>query len=397
MGLGPWIDLETDPLPGPQELPSRCDVAVIGGGLAGVSCALFLARAGVDVVLLEGHPVLGWGRIGRDPGNVEPGLLEHPCRTIAALGDDRARALLQLAEDNLDLLDELGLLDRCGSVWASLDDREPDEVEQSAEALTRLGFQAEVWSASEADRRTGAFNFGPALFRPTGGRLDPAAAIPTLAEQARRAGATLVGGAWVDRIDEGSEVVLESGERLACEAVVIAAGAGSAALEPALEGRLTPVREQGLVTSPIFAYYPLSGRAGHGYTSYRQLSDGQLVVTGCRWATPHLEVGEDDDQVIVDRIQTKLESFFRLHFKAAEEAEVTDRWAWVFAQTNDGLPFLGPLPGSPTRVACCGFGGAASGLSVVGARAVARGLLDGMDAVPRFLHTVRMVRWRAER
>ena len=399
MGLGPWIDLDTPPLPGLDALPERCDVAVIGGGLAGVSCALFLAEAGVDVVLVEDLPGLGWGRVGRDLGHVEPGLLEHPYRTVHALGDERARVLLSLAKTNLDLLDQRGVLERCGSVWAALDQREPDEVAQSAEVLTRLGFEAQVLEADDTDRKTGGYNFGPSLWRPDGGRIDPATAIQTLANAARAAGATLLGDAWVERLDEsstGTELVFESGQRLPADAVVVAAGAGSAAIEPALTGRLTPVREQALMTAPVFAWYPVSGRAGHGYTSWRQLSDGHLVVSGCRWATPHLEVGEHDDQVLVDRIQTKLEAFFRFHFPAAEEARVVDRWAWVFAQTNDGLPFIGPLPGTPNRVACCGFGGNGSSLAMVGARGVVDGLLTGTSDIPRFMHTVRMVKWRAE-
>jgi geranylgeranyl reductase family protein len=37
------------------EPPSRCDVLVVGAGPAGAACALWLARAGVDVVLVDQH------------------------------------------------------------------------------------------------------------------------------------------------------------------------------------------------------------------------------------------------------------------------------------------------------------------------------------------------------
>src|SRR5512133_2643467 len=40
-----------------KDLP--CDLAVIGGGLAGVCAAVTAARAGLKVVLLQDRPVLG--------------------------------------------------------------------------------------------------------------------------------------------------------------------------------------------------------------------------------------------------------------------------------------------------------------------------------------------------
>jgi hypothetical protein len=43
----------------PREVVLECDLAVAGGGLAGVCCAITAARAGVRVVLIQDRPVLG--------------------------------------------------------------------------------------------------------------------------------------------------------------------------------------------------------------------------------------------------------------------------------------------------------------------------------------------------
>ena len=43
----------------PKAVELTCDLAVIGGGLAGVCCAITAARAGVKVVLVQDRPVLG--------------------------------------------------------------------------------------------------------------------------------------------------------------------------------------------------------------------------------------------------------------------------------------------------------------------------------------------------
>ncbi|RVL90304.1 FAD-dependent oxidoreductase, partial [Sinorhizobium meliloti] len=60
---GPALDLvETDP-----SLPGSADVVIIGGGIIGVSTALFLAERGVEVVLCE-KGVLGGEQSSRNWG-----------------------------------------------------------------------------------------------------------------------------------------------------------------------------------------------------------------------------------------------------------------------------------------------------------------------------------------
>ena len=52
---------------------ARCDVCVVGAGIAGCSAALALAERGYRVILLEAQRV-GWGASGRNGGQVLPGL-----------------------------------------------------------------------------------------------------------------------------------------------------------------------------------------------------------------------------------------------------------------------------------------------------------------------------------
>ena len=44
---------------------ARLDVAVAGGGVVGAACALALARAGLDVALVEARPAGARGRSRR--------------------------------------------------------------------------------------------------------------------------------------------------------------------------------------------------------------------------------------------------------------------------------------------------------------------------------------------
>lgn len=396
MEFGPWVDLEEPLLPDARDLPARCDVAVIGGGLAGCMAALTLARSGVEVVLLEARPHVGLGASGRHLGHLDLCLLEHPHRTVKAIGATKTRALIDLALRNQACLEPFDLVDRCGGVWASLDQREPAEVEASVQALADLGVAAELLSGEEAERRTGAYNLGPSLWLPDMARMDPWDAVVTLAQQAEDAGATVLGQCPARLLPDADDgVLIAVGEgRLQAEAVVVAAGASSGEVEPKLKSHLTPVREQALMTAPVFAHYPGIHRAGHGYNGWRQLPDGNLIVHGCRWASPHLEVGESDDAVISERVQQKIEAFFRYTMPAAEEVEVIGRWAWVFHQSRDGLPLVGPLPGDPRRLVVAGTGGTGASFEAALGEGVARAILGEEHGLPDFLAATRLTRWR---
>ena len=82
---------------------TTCDVAVVGGGLAGLSAALELAERGFDVVLLEAHEI-GWGASGRNGGQAIHGLACEQSTIEAQLGLDDARRIWAMSLEALDLL-----------------------------------------------------------------------------------------------------------------------------------------------------------------------------------------------------------------------------------------------------------------------------------------------------
>src|SRR5207247_4117085 len=79
----------------------RAEVAVIGGGVTGCSCALTLAERGTSVVLYERTTVAG-GASGRNGGFALRGATLPYDQARDQLGAESARRLLVLTERSLD-------------------------------------------------------------------------------------------------------------------------------------------------------------------------------------------------------------------------------------------------------------------------------------------------------
>lgn len=85
---------------------TRADVVVVGGGFTGLSAALHLAQAGMDVVLLEAGRV-GSGASGRNGGQIHTGQRRDQDYLEAHVGRADARKLWDLAEEAKTVLRQL--------------------------------------------------------------------------------------------------------------------------------------------------------------------------------------------------------------------------------------------------------------------------------------------------
>ena len=389
----PWDPPSSLPAVPVIDLPERVDVCVIGCGLAGSVVALELSRAGAEVAILERGEATGQGASGRRPGLACAGHPEHPGRLVQAIGLDDASELHRHGLEGLDYLVAENLMERTGAVWASLGHQEIDEMSASVQAIREMGSAATPLDADEVNRRLQAQGFGHGMWIPEDGLFDPATATPTLATRAVRAGASLTTHCTVRGISqrpEGIAVHTDGGRTLTCDVVVFASESQSPTIDSFFAEKVVPVREQALAVRAPIGRVPVPGRAQYGYLRWQQRGE-VLTLGGCRWATPHMEVGETDATGIAPRVQERLDAALAQRFPDLARAEVLSRWSWIEATTCDRLPIVGPLPGAPTVVCCVGFQGHAPSLGIAAATGVARGLITGDHRVPARLSPARFL------
>src|SRR5204863_2777912 len=183
-----WLADEAPPFP-TRRLDGRVDVAVVGGGVTGCSCALTLAEGGLHVRVHEARAVAS-GASGRNGGFALWGGAMPYAVARRQLGPERARGLWQLTERYVDRMESLAgdAFRRVGSLRVAADPEEREEIRVEYEALRADGFEAE-WLDELARPLADGFQGG--MRHPGDGSIHPARWVRRLAARAAEAGAEI--------------------------------------------------------------------------------------------------------------------------------------------------------------------------------------------------------------
>jgi gamma-glutamylputrescine oxidase len=355
-----WLDEAYEPRPA---LEGRIEVeaCVIGAGVAGLSCALALARRGIETVVLERGTVAS-GASGRNGGFLLAGAAAFYPDARERYGRDRARriyhATLETQEEMYALAAELGAEDsmrRVGLLRASVSEEEADHVRRHVEALSEDGFPAELLERDALPPVVARYALNGCLTEHDGA-LHPARWIRTLARGAEAAGA---------RIHEGSPVEAPAaapaeGElrtprgAVSARHVVVASDGGLPALVPEFAPRVRARRLHMTATAPLREHVterPVYSRWGYEY--FQQAPDGRLLIGG--FSDLDGKGSYTDSETGSPRIWERIERLIR--DELGLEAEITHRWVGVVGYSDDDLPYVGEVAGRPGLYVAGGYSG----------------------------------------
>jgi glycine cleavage system aminomethyltransferase T/glycine/D-amino acid oxidase-like deaminating enzyme len=340
---------------------------VIGGGIAGVSCAYHLARAGVrDVLLLE-------------KGELTSGSTHHAAGLVTQFNP--SPTMMRFRRYSVELYEELGVFETVGSLRIASSPESYLELRRGVSRAHGIGLDAELVGPEEVRRLMPAASpeslYG-AVWMPGDGYVDPHIATYALASAARELGAEIRTDTRVCGFELGParevRAVLTEGGRIEAETVVNAAGMWAPQVA-AMAGVFTcsiPVDHQHIALHAVEGHE--LGRDTPCFRDvdnlvYGKAESGGVLFGGyepdpvSRW---HDGVPWEHGSRMLPpdhaRFQQLMAGAVR-RFPFLDEAGVTALVCHPDAMTPDGNPLLGRLPGVSgfwlaAGLSLNGFGGA---------------------------------------
>lgn len=233
------------------------DVAIIGGGITGISAALHLAERGYKVALLEQQEI-GWGASGRNGGQALPGFGASHTKIKSLVGPATAKKLWNLSMEAVDLLhaqiQRLGI--PCdpviGYLHAAIKPRHVRELEEAQSELAEYGAPVgRILKGDELRARLNSPRYIAALEDNIAGHIHPLNYTLGLATAAQKAGAALYSQTEVTKVEPGKTITITTNRGTVRAAFLLTAGGAYLGdLMRPLTGYIMPVGTYIIATEP---------------------------------------------------------------------------------------------------------------------------------------------------
>jgi sarcosine oxidase subunit beta len=342
-------------------------VVIVGGGATGLSAGWWLARAGVDVLVVD-KGIVGWEASGRNGGGCTHGF--------SPLFAEEQRLWPQM-DELLGYPTEFSP----GRIRIALDEKDWASVLRMQRNGARHGFETEMLDPVQLRELVPLVgdNVHRAAWHHFGGHANPHRTVQAYAWAMQDHGGRVMQHTTVRGFEiKGGRVAGVQTDRglLGCEQLVLAAGPQSGKLA-AMLGVSIPVvsaRAEMIVTEPL-PLMKVGGADGNGLYG-RQTRRGNLAYGG----GPHEWLDDAEGMSVPPRLSTPLMGNIAAHlvemFPKARHARVIRSWAGVIENTPDGRPVIDRLE-DPANVVVATLSSIGFGLSPASGHAVQELVTDG--------------------
>jgi sarcosine oxidase subunit beta len=354
---------ETDP----SELKGA-SVIIVGGGASGLSAGWWLARSGVDVLVID-KGIVAWEASGRNGGGCTHGF--------SPLFAEEQRLWPQM-DELLGYPTEFSP----GRIRITMTEEEFHDAHQMVRNGAHHGFTSETLDLTQlrelvpvvTDAAYGAY------WHHFGGHANPHRTVQGYAWAMADHGGRVMQHTTVLGFDlAGGRVVGVKTDRgtLGCDHLVLAAGPQTGKLA-AMLGVTVPMvaaRAEMIVTEPL-PLWTVGGADGNGLYG-RQTRRGNLAYGG----GPHEWLDDSEGMSVPPRNSTPLMGNIAAHlvamFPRAKQARIIRSWAGIIENTPDGRPVIDRLS-DPSNVVVVTLSSIGFGLSPATGHAVQELVMDGV-------------------
>jgi glycine/D-amino acid oxidase-like deaminating enzyme/nitrite reductase/ring-hydroxylating ferredoxin subunit len=329
-----------------QKAREQCGICVIGAGIAGLTTAYLLQRAGHDVQVIEAFEV-GAGETGRTTAHLTAVLDDRFVHLEKLFGMERARRAARSHAAAVDLIErivhEAGIdcdFERVDGVLFCSSEEQAELLAREAEAARRAGFGDLV--AMESLQLPGVAFHGPALRFPRQAMFHVGRYLQGLAREFVARGGHIETGMQALAVEEGDivHVRLQDGRVIRARHVVVATNT------PFIDRVKMHTKQAAYRTYVVgFAVRPGAFQPAllwdladpyHYVRLVRNIDGGEVLIVG----------GEDHKTGQAEHPEARfgrLAEWARAHF--ADLGEAIYRWSGQVMEPIDGLAFIGRNPG----------------------------------------------------
>lgn len=312
------------------------DVAIVGGGITGITSAYLLAKEGKKVAVLESHELAG-GTTGDSTGNLYKMVDKRLHHIQSKWNEETARVVAESRAAAVDLVE--GLIKehdikcdfkRVPWYLFSETNKEDETIEKEIESAKKYGIKADMLhelpipvKVSEAIKVEGQAQFNPAAF------------VRGLAEKIDPQNCQIYENSNVHHIEKGENLVLSTQRGKVTAKKVILATHSPKGIYP-VQTAIYPYREYAVAAKlnsgdyPDGIYWDTEATFHTSMRTYKNATGNYVLVLG-----GHHKVGQEDNY---ERFFEKLEQHAR---KLFDVSEIEYKWSAQHYKPADGLPYIG--------------------------------------------------------
>ncbi len=367
------------------ELPKQVDVIIVGGGFAGLTTALELARAGTSVVLFEAHKI-GWGASGRNGGFVSAGFSEELPTLIKKLGRAQATALFALSHEGAEyvrreaLSIDPSIIGGTGGL-SVLRYSDSDGVARSVETYAELGIKTRHVPQVELRDLLKSNSYFDAIENEEKFHIQPLGYALGLAQQARAAGAYIIEDCPVSALVKSGKKwrVRAGGEIYDAQHLVLAGSSYMSGLYSRLNNAILPVATYVITTEPMgdtldqsINYEGCISDTRRAGDYYRRLPDGRLLWGG------RITTRRSEPKALMHMLKKDILKIY----PQLGDFKISHTWSGLMGYAVHKMPIIAALePGLWTST---GHGGHGLNTTAMAGQLIAAAIADGDDRWQQF-------------